>query len=454
MAKALADLGKASWQQCVRGDADDLTRLAQSGDSFVLDKLETWVQSGSEEAVTALVKAEQIERLIGLVSSAPAASKTLADMGETAAIEPLALTLEMLAHQEEIGIGEERVRVCAAAAEALGRLKGPRSIDALSKLMSVRLERFGERRVPAGLALAVVRALGEQTDLRVVDMLVPALVDPDGSVRGAVSEGLAKLGECTWREWVKGDREDFARLGDSGRPQALDLLVQASVGSEDSREIAAILSARPDGVQLLIRALERGSMDAAEALGEMKDTRAVQPLVRAMQRDGEWVWTGTSCAAATALAKMPTSEATLSLIKHLHECKWANVRDAIIDALGDTGDLRAAQPLAEAIAGSPEVIAGILLKWSAALVKSAHLPRVIASLIVALQLDTWEARKAAATVLTIFAKRKPIALAATWGQVRQLICAPHQDSGRGPYSSDCHGDTGIGLDFPESPDDF
>jgi HEAT repeat protein len=88
-----------------------------------------------------------------------------------------------------------------------------------------------------------------------VEPLNKALGDYHKDVRRAAVEALGQLGQTQWSQWVKGDDDDFSRLGQSKYPQA---------------------------VEPLIKALSHGISSAADALGQLKDPRAVEPLIEAL----------------------------------------------------------------------------------------------------------------------------------------------------------------------------
>jgi len=93
---------------------------------------------------------------------------------------------------------------------------------------------------------------------------------------------------------------------------------------------------------------------AAKALGEIRDTRAVEPLIQALQDayfDEDFFWeTGemesfspwVRNAAAEALGKIGDARAVEPLIKAL---KSETVRVNAAEALGNIGDIRAVEPL-------------------------------------------------------------------------------------------------------------
>lgn len=141
-----------------------------------------------------------------------AAASALGNIGDRRALNPLIECLE-----------DEYWNVKASAASALGNLKDPRAIRPL------------------------IRALGE---------------NEYGFSRLAAASALSKLREKKWINIVKGESEDFERLGNCGDKRALEPLIKA-LGDK-----------KPD---VRIR--------AALALGDLGDTRAVEILIKAYDND-------------------------------------------------------------------------------------------------------------------------------------------------------------------------
>ena len=118
-------------------------------------------------------------------------------------------------------------------------------------------------------------------ETHVVEALTSALGDGSGTVRKAAAEALGKMGDPTWRQWVRGDAADFERLGQSRDPRAVGPLIRALGHKYDGgvRELAAV------------------------ALGKLGNVGAVQPLIEALG-DGAWL---VRKAAAEALADFARS---------------------------------------------------------------------------------------------------------------------------------------------------
>ena len=100
-------------------------------------------------------------------------------------------------------------------------------------------------------------------------------------------------------------------------------------------------------VDPLIRALKDGNHEikeiAAEALGKIGNPRAVEPLIEVLG-DRNWISRKT---AIKALGEIGDERAVESLIETLRDRNW-DVRRAAAEALGKTGNERATEPLVEA----------------------------------------------------------------------------------------------------------
>ena len=106
-------------------------------------------------------------------------------------------------------------------------------------------------------------ALGNLGDKRAIRPLISALGEDEYAfTRVAAASALSKLGEKKWVNIVKGESEDYERLGSSGDKRALEPLIKA-LGDR-----------KPD---IRIR--------AALALGNLSDTRAIEILIKAYDND-------------------------------------------------------------------------------------------------------------------------------------------------------------------------
>lgn len=207
---------------------------------------------------------------------------------------------------------------------------------------------------------AVVRsyvacALAELGDKRAVEPLLALLQEKDAHIRARAASGLGKLGD----------------------PRAVEPLIRALSAPEDrppQRAVDTPASGKPD----LKRALEQmeslhnpeqqARQQAAEALGELGDARAVEPLIQALSHHNEWLrWHAVSALgkigdqqaiaplaqaladpsdmvrqdAAYALGKLRAVEALLAVLQE----RRVDTPSAVISTLGNLKDKRAVEPL-------------------------------------------------------------------------------------------------------------
>ena len=276
----------------------------------------------------------------------------------TAAIEPLVIALE-----EETAISNENNEISddlPNIAEALCKIGDPDAIEPLFAMLKnenpniryIAIENLGKARnlhtiEPLTAALmdkeadvrnAAAYALGELGDPRAIEPLIVALKDKNVYVHGSVARALGKIG----------DRRAIEPLESAGKSAALgasaiDPLIAALGDKSSGVQDIAIQSLREIGapaVKPLIEALKDLNVrsGAAKALGEIKDVRAIDPLIAVL---------GDEDNAVEALGKIG-APAVEPLIAALRDEDWY-VRENAAEALGETKDARAVKPLIEAL---------------------------------------------------------------------------------------------------------
>jgi HEAT repeat protein len=181
----------------------------------------------------------------------------------------------------------------AMAAAALGELKDARAVPALISSLND----------SAYVVQESVAALGKIGDRRAVEPLLPLLTHDDSSVANAAADALAKLGDrravepllaalpvWTQRHWggLAGRLETFA-----DDPRVIAALIDQLRGNADVIGAAHVLGKvrSAAAVDALIPHLKSTSQpvrcSVAEALGSIKDSRAVEPLVAALAAEKE-----------------------------------------------------------------------------------------------------------------------------------------------------------------------
>jgi HEAT repeat protein len=145
-------------------------------------------------------------------------------------------------------------------------------------------------------AYAAVLELGRQGDDKAVDLLVGALARKDGVARSAARE-LGKM---------RNERAIAPLIALLGEPEVSQAAAEA------------LLAFGASAVGPLLEVLKSGNGDtrerAAFALGELRDKRAVEPLVLVMQTDDVYA---VRTAAATALGQIKDARAVWVLVATL-----------------------------------------------------------------------------------------------------------------------------------------
>jgi len=203
--------------------------------------------------------------------------KALGQLG-IVAVEPLIRVLP----DEDVGVREGVV-------EALGNIGAP----AVSALIGALQDQEWRVRLTAAYAL------GQIGDSRAIEPLIVTLQDRDWRVRATAARALGQISDpsALWpldkamRDRVKSVRlEAAAILSRTGDPRAIGLLIDA-LGSRDwrirkqARESIAKVGSR--AVEMLIPILWarnwRKRFDAVYTLGQIGDSRAVEPLIAVLQ---------------------------------------------------------------------------------------------------------------------------------------------------------------------------
>ncbi len=168
--------------------------------------------------------------------------------------------------------------------------------------------------------------LGRQRDARLVEPLIAALDDADGSVRVRVVEALGNQ---------KDERviEPLARVLERDSDAEVRAYAARALGNTgDGRAVDALISALDDA-EGVVRAA------AASALGAIPDPRAAGPLVRALLNDPDAQFN-----AAHSLAQIGGAH-TVDLLIDALKTGEAAAKITMIETLGQLGDKRAVEPL-------------------------------------------------------------------------------------------------------------
>lgn len=263
-----------------------------------------------------------------------------------------------LAALNHLAAPERPAAVREVAAESFGRIRDPRAAAPLSRLAKdnepeVRkaamnaLATLGHRSVVkplvAGLTdkdeevrFAAVRGLAENPDQRAAPFLVKQLQDPSRDIRIECIHALGLCGEAehatVLTAWLEcGDTEAelaaveaVARLGDrTALPRLLEMLEQATGTESDERWACRII----------------------DALRRLKDERAVLPLIEHLCSRSDRVRTR----AAEALGSIGDSTALEPLMDRFRQEPSVTAQAAIVKSLGELKDSAALPALRQAL---------------------------------------------------------------------------------------------------------
>lgn len=202
-------------------------------------------------------------------------------------------------------------------------------------------------------------ALGFIGDVKAIRPLIQALKDDDDRVQKESMKALIKIGVPSIDALAKvlNDRNNQVRkhavqaLGEIKDARAVESLIQVLTDSDVDvlgDAVSALEKIGIASVEPLIQALkDRDSQIrklAVVALGEIRDTRAVEPLIQVLSDDDSNV----RGEAADALSKIRDTKAVEPLIRVLRD-NDSNVRCKAALALGEIRDAKASKPLIHAL---------------------------------------------------------------------------------------------------------
>jgi HEAT repeat protein len=267
-----------------RGQA--ATLLGQIGNARAVPPLIAALDDSEEivrwDVSTALaaIGAPAVDALIDALSSTNAAiragsAEALGQIGDARAVEPLIAAL-----------GDADAPVQVAAAIALGKLKDPRAVDALIAAF---------KRDESGLGYYSYEALA-QIGEPAIGPLIAALHDKGQNVATYAANALAEIGSSALRPLIEAYQDPDPEVraaavqafGQMDDPGSVDPLIMA-LGDEDIqiRKVAINYleeKADPRVVDALIPLLKDPAVqvEVAGALGHLKDPRAFEPLIAAL----------------------------------------------------------------------------------------------------------------------------------------------------------------------------
>lgn len=232
---------------------------------------------------------------------------------------------------------------------SLGKRKDRRAIKPLLKLVGR----------DTGRHLMVKRALDEYKDPEMVDILINSLSDEDIEIKKGAIIILGKLEDKKAIEPLNSFLENHdSHVRSFARSAIYDITTSPYSKIKDKKvTIASSLpSATSIDIDPLIARLKNSDpktrREAADALGDAADKKAVKYLIPLLKDENEYV----RQAAARALGKLKDKEAVEPLIDRLKDSD-INVKFFVIWALGEIKDNRAIEPLTTLLLDKEDVIA-------------------------------------------------------------------------------------------------
>lgn len=247
----------------------------------------------------------------------------------------------------------------------LGKAKAPMALAALLDLARSR---------DSGQRLVAVRGLAELADPKAAETLLGALADShppvqiaavqaaaglkingasdairrllvnaNPEVRAAAAAGLEAMGEPQWRQWVKGDAQDVARLGEARDPQVFDLLLAAA--DEKDAVVALGKTRNPKAVPVLLEMIRKPAhplcLTAVRALGDLGDSKATAALTELLKTEDNPL----RLAVVQALKRIGDKKAVKALAGLLAGRATEEILAETAAALAALKDAKACEPL-------------------------------------------------------------------------------------------------------------
>lgn len=261
-----------------------------------------------------------------------AAATALGAIGSVDSVDPLIAVL-----QDNGSDAQEQ------AAKALGEIGDPRAVDPLIEVLDSEQPFVSEN--------AIV-ALGKIGDPRAVEPLMQMLLQNKTVYRDSLKQALISIGAPAVEPLIETLQntdpylQEFAisALGEIKDPRAVSPLIAMLKESNNHIPVyKALVNIGEPSVVMLIETLQDGDIEAAgyaaKALGEIKDARAVEPLISALNNEDfyyrDWV--------ATSLGQIGDPKAIEPLITSL-KGYYAAIQDAAKEALVGFGAI-AVEPL-------------------------------------------------------------------------------------------------------------
>jgi len=208
----------------------------------------------------------------------------------------------------------------------LGKIGNDRAIDHLLSLL---------QNANADLQREIARALGGIRNSRAIDALAALLKSTDTGLRYSVTNSLAESGlpglKVLLSHFGDDNYECGSAIGSIRDPNAVDFLVKLLESKSYSKHSADALRAikDPRSADALFKFYQKSGYDtAAVALGELGDSRALEPLIITLKKGQDWAQT----AAARCLREISNPQVAMAL------CDWILVKKREANSAGTTLD--------------------------------------------------------------------------------------------------------------------
>jgi len=241
----------------------------------------------SRNSITRMKAARDVRGLIRLLHHSDPdvqyeAAGALGDIGDPRAVEPLIAALK----------NDEFSGVRWIAAEALCKLGAP----AVDPLIGALQHHNDDVRWKAAVAL------GEIGDPRAVEPLIALLCDEDRFVKGRAAHALGLIGEAAVIPLIRALREGDGNLrwgsaialGKIRDTRAIEPLIRALADKYENVRTEAATALAGIGKPALTPLLQflkfsdgAARLEVVLALGELKDTDAIQPLIQMLENENE-----------------------------------------------------------------------------------------------------------------------------------------------------------------------
>ncbi len=225
-----------------------------------------------------------------------------------------------------------------SAIEALGELKDERAFNPI-------LEKLEDTKEGAKIRSAAIIALTKINPLRAFDYVLANLIDESSDIRITAVKVLGQIGDKRAIEPLLGRLADTDRKVRSAAIEVLNLF-----GATDAQFIQGYIAA--------LKVPESGWRDdhietAIEALGELKDERAFNPILEKLE--GTKGRAQIRSAAIIALTKINPPRAFDYVLANLND-ESSDIRITAVKVLGQIGNKRAIEPLLGRLADTDEEI--------------------------------------------------------------------------------------------------